>query len=494
MKKKFYQNKYIYLTIISLNFSCFHKSNEKEAQLASQPSLGIAINNALTSSAFKEGTFENEQWWTLFSDPQLNALISQALEQSPTLKVAEAKVATAQASAKIAYSTLFPTIGASALDSWNYLSKYGFDRSFFPLPEGDAIIPKKFNETDLSLNFSYEIDFFGKNRKKLKAALGIALAEAMEKKQASLLLCMTVAFTYFEWQAHFAEKDLYERWLTLERELSTYFSSRYDKGLNNRLSPLTQETKLEEIKLKVIQKQRELEIDELFLKNLIGESPDFQLLLTPTPELLRKKIPLPSSIDLNLLSQRPDLMAQIWRVEAASKSIGVAKTEFYPNVNLRAFAGLSSLTFPHLFEWASRTGALNPAINLPIFTGGELRANLAQKVALFNEAVYSYNELLLQAAQEVASEITTFLSLESEIQTQSSIIKSQQETVHLSTLRYQIGVDDRKSVLEASIDLISQETRTIALTHACILSSLRIIKSLGGGMDTQQLPSIALNP
>lgn len=494
MNKKFYKNKYIYLIIVFFNFGCFQKSNREEASIASKPSLESISKKALASPSFEEGFFEKERWWSLFSDPQLEKLMTHALQQSPTLKMAEAKVSIAKASAKLSYSSLFPTVSANALDSWNYLSKYGFDRSFFPLSTGDNIIPKKFNETDLSLTFNYEFDFWGKNRKKWKEALGALVAEEMEKKQATLILSTTVAFAYFEWQAHFAEKSLYEKWLSSERKLETYFSFRYEKGLNNRLFPLAQETKLEEIKQKVIHKQKELEIDELFLKNLLGESPDFSLDLKPSPELITQKIPFPPSIELDLLSKRPDLMAQLWRVESASKSIGVAKTEFYPNVNLMALAGLSSLTFPHLFEWASRTGALNPAIHLPLFTGGELRANLSKKVALFNEAVYSYNTLLLQAAQEVASEITTFLSLQEEIEAQATILQAQRKTVELSSLRYNVGVDDCSSLLEATNKLLAQEVNAVLLRHASMLTTIRLIKSLGGGMNVSEPPPIVSNP
>lgn len=475
------------LLILILNFGCF-QSVEK-SHMNSMSSLQEISKQALSSAFFEEGNQRNEQWWKVFKSVELDILMQQAIENSPTLQVAEAKIVAAQASAKMVRSKLFPYLSANAVDNWNYLSKYGFDRDFFPIPGGDMEIPHKFNEIDLSINFSYEIDFWGKNRKRLAAALGLAIAAQMEKNQAELILCTSVAYSYFEWQAHRQEKELYEKWLFAEEELDTFFSSRYQGGLDDVRSPLRQYQLSGEIKQKIIDLEKQMTIDLLFLKTLIAEDPATPLSLTPKEELLTQKITIPESIGIDLVSKRPDLMAQIWRVSAAAKTIGVAKTEFYPNVNLNAFAGLSSLSFSHLLNWASRNGALTPAINLPLFTGGELTGNLAKKIAEYNEAVSSYNALLLQAAQEVVSSITTFLSLEKQIDVQTSQIYWQKESLQSSSLRYDKGIDNYKSVLLSQKDLYYQEMVMISLRHALILSSLKIFQSLGGGMQPQALPS-----
>jgi NodT family efflux transporter outer membrane factor (OMF) lipoprotein len=481
------------LIVISCNFGCFQQATKNQAKIAEAPSFETISERALSSSFFEKGSFCEGKWWLLFADPQLSALIEEALKSNPTLKAAEAKVVAAQAAAKMIRSNLFPNLGADATDNWQYLSKYGFDRSFFPIPD-PSTIPAKYNEVDLSLNFSYEIDFFGKNRKKLREALGLAVAQEMERAEASLILCTSIAFAYFEWQTHFAEKQLYEKWLSTEKQLEHFFSLRSKKGLDNSIGYLTQKQATDALYQKVIDKEKELEIDLLFLKNLLGEGPDYFLALTPHQELLSQKIPLPPHLEIDLLAQRPDLMAQIWRVEAAAEAIGVAKTEFYPNVNLLALGGLSSLTLSKIFNWASRTGTLLPAIHLPIFTGGQLSANLSSKVALFNEAVETYNSLLLKAVQEVGSEITTFLSIQKEVTLQQSIVETQQKNCHLASLRYQKGIDDYSHLLKANLTTFSKEFEALEWKHSSLLSCVRLIKSLGGGMPLQKLPSIYPTP
>ncbi len=467
---------------------CFKSSDRDQASVSASPSMKTISSKALASTSFEEGPLE-KQWWKIFESSELNGLMQEAIQNSPTLKVAEAKIVAAQAAAKSVRSKLFPTLSADAKNNWSYLSKYGFFRDFFPLPPTD-VIPSKFNETDLSLNFSYEIDFWGKNRKKLAAALGYAVSQQMEKEQAELVLCEAVAFTYFEWQAHTAEKILYEKWLVTEQDLSRFFTSRYEVGMDNAVPPLMQEESLGQIKQKIIDCEKKREIDLFFLNNLLGKGPDSQISLTFMPESFSQKIQIPEHLGLDLLAQRPDLMAQIWKVSSAADAIQVAKTEFYPNVNLKALAGLSSLTPHHLFEWVSRTGSLTPAIHLPLFTGGDLTANLNKQVALFNEAVHSYSEMLLKAAEGVAKEITTFLAIGEQLEVEQSILKAQTKVYQIAKTRFDQGLDDYKPSLTALEKLFTQELNAIYLNHSQILSTLRVIQSLGGGFKAEKLPPL----
>ncbi len=476
-------------SFLLLNSGCFQSADRDKAVISSSPSLKETSDKALSSASFEMANSREKAWWKMFESEELNTLVEEAIAHSPTLQVAEAKIVAAQAAAKSVRSKLFPQLSMNASDNWTYLSKYGLFRDFFPMPPG-FIIPSKFNETDLSLDFSYEFDFWGKNRKKLANALGLAVSQTMEKEQTELVLCEAVAFSYFEWQAHTAEKLVYEKWLASEQKLFDFFAARYEVGVDNTVPPLMQEQSLGEIKQKIIDLEKNREIDLFFLNTLLGKGPEAPLSLKFTSENLSKKIQIPEHLGLDLLAQRPDLMAQIWKVSSAADAIGVAKTEFYPDVNLKALAGLSSLSFSHFFQWASRTGSLVPAIHLPVFTGGDLQANLSKKVALFNQEVYSYNELLLKAAGQVAQEITTFLAIKEQLHIQKTLVDAQSKVYDVALLRFQQGLDDYKPVLMASEDLFAQEMSAIYLNHSQILSTLRIIQSLGGGMQPQKLPSM----
>jgi outer membrane protein TolC len=184
-------------------------------------------------------------------------------------------------------------------------------------------------------------------------------------------------------------------------------------------------------------------------------------------------------------------MAMIWKAEAASKEIGVAKTDFYPNINLAALAGIESLQFPTLFQWSSRTGALQPAIHLPIFTGGKLSANLSSKIAKFNEAVQTYNEGLLEASKEVASELSTLYSLHAQLEMQTKLVGTRNEKELLSLERFERGLDDYLEFLVSRTEKDEEEVRRIALQNMKLLSVVRLIKSLGGGYHAEEIPSLA---
>jgi outer membrane protein TolC len=199
-------------------------------------------------------------------------------------------------------------------------------------------------------------------------------------------------------------------------------------------------------------------------------------------------VPLPEKVEVDLLARRPDLMAQIWRVEAAAEEIGVAKAEFYPNVDLSAFMGLESLTFNKFFLWASRMGALNPAVHLPIFVGGKLRANLRSKVSLFNEAVHDYNYLVLKSCQEVADQLTIVRSLSQQLTIQDESVNQVTEKYLLSFLRFEKGIVNYLNVLRDQEIVLNEELDQIDLQRNQLIATLQLIKALGGGYQRPVKP------
>jgi len=471
------------LPFLGASSGCFHSVDKNMAKTASYPSLeGVLQKTAgLFSCSESKGP-----WWEIFEDDQLNALMTKALRSSPTLQKAQSRVVAAQASAKSVRSKLFPSVDATAADTWQYLSRYGLIRDFFP-SSPEAPIPSKFNEVDLFLDFSYEIDFWSKNRKMFKAALGRAAAEQMEKLDTELLLCTAIASTYFNLQTRFAELTLQKKKLACQKELLSLYKNRYETGIEGVKRSLKEDAKLLTLMEQIEELEKNLSIDEFFLKELIGEGPDCDLGILPREKLPYENAGLPKNLELNLLSGRPDVIAQIWQVEAAREEVGVAKTEFYPNVNLRALAGLSTLSFSHLFDFASRNGTLQPAINLPLFTGGRLTANLEDKAAKYNEAVYAYNELILKAAKEIATELTVYGYIDKELEMQEKKIQVEKKLHSVAVSSFQFGIDTYAPVLSAEKTLIEEELYAVRLQNDKVASLLAIIKALGGGMAKEEV-------
>jgi len=181
-------------------------------------------------------------------------------------------------------------------------------------------------------------------------------------------------------------------------------------------------------------------------------------------------------------------MAQIWRVKALAEEVGAAMTEFYPNVSLRSFAGLESVIFSLFFNPSSATLDITPAFSLPIFTAGKIRANVRGKKALFDEAVYAYNALLLKSAQEVADLLSIGQSVFQQQEAQNSIVDNAKTRYELSVLRKQNKLD---SLLDNDIfeeEWILKEIENVRLLFSQYEVIIKLIKALGGGYCADYIP------
>ncbi|MBM3184347.1 MAG: hypothetical protein FJZ64_03475 [Chlamydiae bacterium] len=216
------------------------------------------------------------------------------------------------------------------------------------------------------------------------------------------------------------------------------------------------------------------------LKALVGMEQDAPIGVV-AGELSPIRLKLPKTLGLDLLARRPDLLAQKKRVEAAAKQIDAAKTNFYPNVNLMAFFGTDSVFWSGLFHAHNWDISANPAIHLPIFTAGRIRAELYEKVSLFNEAVYAYNKLIIDSAKEVADSLTTISSLLKEVEIYQKIYDvSAKEEGHVMRL-FLGALVSRVETLDATDDVLHKKLILTEIEYAAQLAEIDLIRSLGGG-------------
>lgn len=478
----------LFSVLACIGYGCGH--HPEKATVSDPITMATTLAKNLHSSQFAIGEWPSREWWEVFEDPQLAKLIEKAIKQNPTIQKVQAKLIFAEQNAKKVRSALFPSLSGDYAENWQYFSKNGFVRDFYPIMSG-VEVPHKVNQIDLSLNFFYEFDFWGRNRKMYRAALGEAKAQLAERIQAELSISTMVAFAYFELQTHRANEVLYQNILDAWKMSYDLILQQDKGGLTNKISVLDAAKEIYFAEQILSETRKNIELDLYMLKALTAEGPDASLKLSFVPLHFERPISLPDHLGADLLARRSDLMAMIWRAEAASEEIGVAKTDYYPNINLAAFAGVESLQFPTLFSWASRTGAVQPAIHLPIYTGGKLHANLSSKIAKFNEAVSTYNEGLLDAVKQVASEMSTLYSLHERIELQSKVVSTRLEKENLSHTRFERGLDDYIQFLMTHRERMEEEIKKVELESYRMLSVVRLIKSLGGGYLTDDIPSIA---
>jgi NodT family efflux transporter outer membrane factor (OMF) lipoprotein len=198
-------------------------------------------------------------------------------------------------------------------------------------------------------------------------------------------------------------------------------------------------------------------------------------------------------LPFDLLGRRADIAAARWRVEAATQDVGSARAQFYPSVNLVAFAGFSSIGLDKLLEAGSSQWGVGPALRLPLFDGGRLRANLRGKAADLDAAIESYNATVLDAVREVADALSSQQSIERQRVQQTSVQALAQTNYDMAVQRFGAGVVNALAVLNAEQALLSQRRQAIDLNARALDTQVALMRALGGGYQADR-PSATAHP
>lgn len=448
-----------------------------QQELPQQTASGLdhATAQALADGTLSFGNSLSRKWWKELGDPTLNELEETALTISPTLKKVEERLKAAMEVVTERAAKLYPELNFDAATNYEHFSRYGFFREVAPT------VPAVINDITLNLSFTYEFDFWGKNRAIMHAAMGAASALAAERLQAELILTTSIAYAYCELQYLLYEKKVLEE---KESNLKAILLSRVKReryALDTIMESLNARSDVLDVEAKLISLGQKIKTQIHRLKALSGMGQDAELVIDYRP-IDPLRVFVPENLSLDLLSRRPDLIAQKARVEAASFQVGAAKTLFYPNINLTALAGVETIHWNKVFNVASFDGALIPAIHLPIFTAGRLRAQWKEKIAEFNEAVFGYNELILQAAQEVTDQLTNISLLQKEIGVRGESLEVAAERTRVLKKRVAHALDDRISLLKIENLFLDTELTVKQLEYGKQLANILLIRGLGGGL------------
>lgn len=194
-------------------------------------------------------------------------------------------------------------------------------------------------------------------------------------------------------------------------------------------------------------------------------------------------IPLPENLPLHLISNRPDITAQLWLIESASYQIKSAKAAFYPDFNLAAFFGYQTIFLKKLFTGRSTFYNIDPAVSLPIMDGGRLRANLRISKSDYDLAVYEYSNMILNAVKEVMDGLSVLRSGDSQLQELRGVRIEQEKLLNLSLLREKNHLDSKLDSLIREANALAAQDQEIAALGYTLQAELLLIKALGGGFD-----------
>ncbi len=436
--------------------------------LAFDPTPGV-------DGALAPGDWPRKDWWTMFGDAKLDALIQQALAGNPSLRAAEARVRSALALADAARASLYPTLDLNASVNRERFSA----NDIYPPPFGGSWA----NEGRTTLDFSYEFDFWGKHRNELNAALGDARATAADAAQAQLVLAAAVAQSYFQLQSDLASLAVARDTLTRREGLRDLNRVRVSRGLEVAVAVRQSDQQVASSSVEVSAAEAAVQVDRHQLAALLGLGPDAPLDIQPALHTYDKALAFPANLPADLLARRPDIAAQRFRLEAAAAKIGAAKADFFPNVNLAAFIGFAatSVTGLNLFTASSRVAGVGPALHLPIFDAGRLRANLRGRYGEYDGAVEQYNQTLLDALRQVADQITGVRAVKQQLAHQAVALAAADDAHRLTLDRYRAGLTNYLDVLVNEERLLAERMNQVRLQGRNLALAVEMIRALGGG-------------
>jgi NodT family efflux transporter outer membrane factor (OMF) lipoprotein len=440
----------------------------------------LAAEKSLAGAKVSPAAWPTSDWWKQFKDPQLDQLIDEALAGSPTLKVAEARTRKAIAAADASRAALYPQINGELQMTRERFPEHGL----VPPPTGGSWS----SLNTLQATLSWEIDLWGKNRSAWEAALGEARAAEVDAYAARLALSVAIAQTYVDLQRAYLQLDVAQETLREREQIYALTKDRNAAGIDSKLELKQAETALPAARERIVQLNEQAQLARNQLAALLGQGPDRGVAVVRPETGTLAALALPSALPAELLGRRPDIVAQRWRVEATRKGIDVAKAEFYPDLNLLAFVGFQSIGTAGFLSAASRIIGFGPAVSLPIFEGGRLRANLARSDADYDAAVELYNQTIADAMRDVVDQVASAKSVDEQRVQQRQAIATAQEAYDLALLRYREGLGNYLQVLSAETPLLEQRSLDAELRARELSVSIALVRALGGGFETGATP------
>lgn len=454
---------------------------------AQLPDLGAAasLRNAADykssqSLAAPLAAWPDERWWQAYGDAQLDALIDEALRDSPDMAAAAARLRRAEALGQVAGAALQPQVSGNASASaqklsYNYLTPR-------------AMTPEGWNDFGrATLDFNWEIDFWGKNRAGLAAATSQLAASRAELAQARLTLAAAVAASYAELARLFKDRDTLQRSVEIRKQTLDLFSRRFSNGLETRGSLSEAQARLAAAEGELLASDEQIGRQRHRLAALAGAGPDRGLAIARPTVRIAAGYGLPGELAAELLGRRPDIVAARLQAEAQARRIEQKSAEFYPNVNLAAFIGVQSLGLNLLGRGGSDIGSVGPAISLPIFTAGRLQGELRGTAAAYDEAVANYNRTLTAALEEVASAGFSQKALAAQLQKAEDAVAAAGEAHRVARNRYAGGLSPYLDVLYAEDGLLASQRALARLQARAFTLDVALKRALGGGYRASAL-------
>jgi NodT family efflux transporter outer membrane factor (OMF) lipoprotein len=419
------------------------------------------------------GHWPAADWADQFGDAQLKALIAEALKSNPSVDQARARVGAAAAYSDTAKAATMPQIGAT----------YSFTRQQY---SSTALVPPPYagswqSENKGLLSASYDLDLWGKNREALKASLSQLQASKADEEVVRLSLTSALARAYNQLARLYALRDIAQQEIARREQIDRITAARIASGLDTQVERKTAQANLATSRATLAALDGSILTTRYQLAALLGAGPDRGLAITRPSLGVGDEVRLPDNLPADLVSRRPDLVAAKWRVDAFTHDVKEAKAEFYPDINLSAAIGLDAFGFGRFLNAASRTASVGSAIHLPIFDGGQLRAQLKGRYADFDYAVASYDQTLIAALSEVATQLAQIRSTDQQLTDAEAAQDAARSADELALTQYKAGLTNQLTVLNADTNALAADQQVANLRMNRRDQQIALAAALGGG-------------
>lgn len=414
-------------------------------------------------------------WWQAMGDPQLDRIMADALSNSPTLDEAAARLRVAQTMIAGAKAGLMPQVSGDVSATDERFS----NRYIYPAPLGGSTSWISNAEVDLH----WSLDLAGRQKELVVAARAFTHAAALNAAAARVTLSGSVAQAYVNLARADAQARLAREFVTSREASLKLVEARRAANLGTDIDVAAARTLLAEARQAVVRAQGAQVLMVHALAALAGRGPDYYATIGAPALHFDAALPVPRALPADVLGRRADLLAARTQVDLAIAGQQIAKADFYPNVDLRAFVGAQALGLGSLLTGAAMDGGVGPALHLPIFSGGAITARYTSAVAGADVAIAQYNGAVVRAVREAADALSALDTNRADAAQQADVVAGLQKTVALDKVRLDSGLSTRFDVLNAGERLLSARQAGLDLAADGALRRIQLLVALGGGFS-----------
>jgi multidrug efflux system outer membrane protein len=426
-------------------------------------------------------------WWQVFNDPALDAYEQQLLQANQSLEAARDRLTQARSLARVATADMFPQLSA---DPSAVRERGSGNRPLNGVTQ--SIRPYTQNVYTVPFSLSYEADLFGRVRRNVEAADASLQSTAADLQNVQLVLTAELAADYFTLRELDAELNVVQDSVGYQRKGLDLLNNRHAGGIASGLEVAQQAALLDSTVSQLALVQQTRAQYEHAIAVLVGQAASS--LSVPATPLVATPPPVPLGVPSDVLERRPDIATAERLMAYQNAQVGIARTAFYPHITLSGAGGWQSRDLAPLFNAPSLFWSLGADALQPIFEGGRNRANLAAARAAYDQSVANYRQSVLTAFQEVEDGISNLSTLSQALATQGAAVEDARRALEIANNRYIGGVTSYLDVITAQTTLLTSERLRTQLLGQQMVSSVFLVKALGGGWNAGQIKDEQVHP